>query len=229
MKKIIFIIAIIPLLITAIAIQFLPSEVPIHFDLNGSPDGYGSKYVYFIAPIIALLLALFWLWILYRIELKCKKASSREIESYKSNSKVLCIVAVLNISLLSAVHLYLLFKMAFFKEGAIENLDIDVFKLSSLLSGIMFIIAGNYLPKTKKNDSIGLRISWSMYNDVTWQKSNYFCGIAFIIAGLLTIVSTAFCGSYIILLLMLLYLSSAIAVSLTYAHKVYQQELNNKA
>lgn len=224
MKKTIVIIAIISLLITAIAIQFLPSVVPIHFDLNGSPDSYGSKYVYFIAPIIALLLALFWLWVLYRLELKCKNASSREIESYKSNSKVLCIVAILNITLLSVVHLYLIFKMVFFKEGGIENLDVDVFKLSSMISGIMFIIAGNYLPKTKRNDSIGLRISWSEFNDVTWKKSNYFCGVALIIAGLLTIVSTAFCGSYIILILMLLYLSCSIAVSLVYAHKLYLQE-----
>ena len=34
------------------------------------------------------------------------------------------------------------------------------------------------MPKTKKNGTIGVRISWSMYNDVTWAKSNYFGAIA---------------------------------------------------
>lgn len=34
----------------------LDERVPIHFNLLGSPDGYGSKYVLWILPIVSILL-----------------------------------------------------------------------------------------------------------------------------------------------------------------------------
>ena len=80
------------------------------------------------------------------------------------------------------------------------------------------------MPKTKRNGTIGVRISWSMYNDVTWAKSNRFGGIALILTGLLTIVTSIFVSGNLSTILMLAYLIVSVIIILIYSYKVYKLE-----
>ena len=82
------------------------------------------------------------------------------------------------------------------------------------------------MPKTRTNYAAGVRISWSMYNDNTWRKSNRFGGYALIITGIITImesvlVSNSFVASMIMVGLLIL----ATIVIVIYAHRVYIQEI----
>ena len=102
----------------------------------------------------------------------------------------------------------------------------DIGKVSCILAGAVLIILGNYMPKAKKNHIVGVRISWSMYNDTTWMKSNLFGGVATIIAGLLTIVTTVFVRSALAVVLLLVYILAATVITLIYSHKIYRAELS---
>lgn len=57
--------------------------------------------------------------------------------------------------------------------------------------GILLIIVGNYLPKTKPNFSIGIRTPWTLSDDGIWRKTHRIAGVLFILAGLaVTVIST---------------------------------------
>ena len=84
------------------------------------------------------------------------------------------------------------------------------------------------MPKTKKNGTIGVRISWSMYNDVTWAKSNYFGAIALIITGLLTIITSIFVSGNLSTILMLIYLAIAVIAILIYSYDIYTDECKSR-
>lgn len=57
--------------------------------------------------------------------------------------------------------------------------------------GILLIIVGNYLPKTKPNFSIGIRTPWTLSDDDIWRKTHRIAGVLFILAGLaVTVIST---------------------------------------
>ena len=43
-KSIMWIVAMIPFAITAIILPGMPEKVPMHFDINGNVDRWGSKY-----------------------------------------------------------------------------------------------------------------------------------------------------------------------------------------
>lgn len=90
----------------------------------------------------------------------------------------------------------------------------------------MFIVLGNYIPKTKRNNFIGIRVSWSMYNDVTWMKCNRCGSVTLIAAGLLTVITAIFVHSILATVLLLVYLLTSIIVTLIYAHKIYVIEIS---
>lgn len=101
---------------------------------------------------------------------------------------------------------------------------IDIARVSCMLGGIMFVVLGNFMTKTKRNEAAGLQTVWSMYNDNTWRKSNRFGAICIIVAGLLTIITTAFANGMTSTIFLLVYLLLATVVAVIYSKKVYNQE-----
>ena len=59
MKKNMWILSIISIVLTAVALQFMPDLVPIHYNVAGEIDRWGSKYENFIFPILIIVFALF--------------------------------------------------------------------------------------------------------------------------------------------------------------------------
>lgn len=55
-----------PLVVTAVSMAFLPDTIPVHYGVEGTVDRWGSKYECFIFPVITfvmggLLLLCSWL------------------------------------------------------------------------------------------------------------------------------------------------------------------------
>ena len=112
-----------------------------------------------------------------------------------------------------------------YKEAALGSSGaVDIAKVSCVLCGLLFIVLGNFMTKTKKNGVAGVRTSWSMYNDVTWRKSNRIGAYCFVTAGILTVITTAFFDGVVSTALMLIYVLIAAAVAAVYSKKVYEQE-----
>ena len=55
-----------------------------------------------------------------------------------------------------------------------------------IVGGIMLLL-GNFMPRTKPNAAFGLRLPWTLTNEVVWRKSNHFAGCILMLAGILVI------------------------------------------
>ena len=85
------------------------------------------------------------------------------------------------------------------------------------------------MPKTRMNTMVGVQICWSMYNDTTWKKSNHFGGVAFVVAGVLTIITAFLMKSSLGSAMLLVgYVCVASIVTFAYAYKVYKAEVKGK-
>ena len=95
MKKIMWIVAMIPVVVTSVVLQFMPDVIPMHHDLAGNTDRWGSKMESFIFPVIIMFITLFWYLLIRVYE---KKAVNAEVEKEqleaKSAAKVLSIVGL---------------------------------------------------------------------------------------------------------------------------------------
>ena len=98
-------------------------------------------------------------------------------ENYK---KYLLLTGVIvQIVFLAVMGIFIAFSIGYSEETQ----PFDVSKLMMLIVGAMLIVIGNYMPKVEKNSTLGFKSKWAKYNEVTWQKSQRFAGIASCICG----------------------------------------------
>lgn len=228
MKKVMWIVSIIPFVITGIVLRFLPDTVPMHYNAEGVIDRWGSKYENLLFPVIILALTLFWQLFIWGFEKKAAKAKSeKEQMEAKSNAKMLHIVAISMAVMYCVMQCFFLYGAYVEANTAATHSVIDAGQISCILLGLSFVVLGNFMPKTRTNGVVGFRMVWSMYNDVTWAKTNRFSGGIMIIIGLLTIVSAIFLDSMLATGLMLLYLFIGLIVMLIYAYKIYKTQVKS--
>ena len=97
-------------------------------------------------------------------------------------------------------------------------------KLMTVLCGALLLMLGDILPKCRRNGMVGFRLSWTKYNDLTWQKSNRFAGMMLVAAGALGIISTFFAPKGYGMFLLSIYIMAAIVISTVRAWQVYREE-----
>ena len=76
---------------------------------------------------------------------------------------------------------------------------------------------------------IGIRTKWSMYNDVTWMKSNRFGGVTLMITGVLVIMTSVFVKEPIAIICMLIYTLVDTLITVFFSYKVYKGEVKSSA
>ena len=212
---------------TAVMMFVLPNDasIPVHFDINGNPDRFGSKYEMLIMPIIIIATVVF-------LELfikKYKKQAENETDEKKkaeflSNAKVMNITSIITSVFFFAITTmtyYIVYSTTFSKLGLPE---ISVNNVIGILLGAMLIALANYMPKTRKNRNIGLRLSWSWYNDTTWRKSNKFASYLMIIVGIICIIGSLLFNETVSGIIMMVSTIIAIALMTIYAYIVYRDE-----
>ena len=158
----------VPILIGCIYYDALPESVAIHFDINNNPDNFWPKNAFvFGMPLMMLAFQIFTSVI---VDLKDKR---------KDANKKMTLVSKLMIPIITFI-LYLA-TIGY----ALGNL-LDIRKLVMGLLGIMLLVMGNYLPKTKGTSFIkGLKVD----DEELQNKLNKTAGYMFFINGILAIIS----------------------------------------
>jgi len=166
------------LIVSAWAWIQLPADaqVPIHWGVDGQPNGYASKAVgLLLLPLTtAGVAALFW--IIPTIE-------PRRANILKSE-KAYTVIWVGVVLLLAAMDLAAV--------AATMGSQLDITMLAIVGTGVLFIVIGNYLPKVRPNYMIGIRTPWTLTSDLSWDRTHRIGGrlivlegIAFILLGVL--------------------------------------------
>ena len=229
MKKVMWIVSMFSIILTAVALQFMPDSVPMHYNAAGEIDRWGSKYENFIFPILIIVFTLFWhLLILYYEKKVVKTTVEKECAEILSNIKVIKIVGVSVTCMFVVMQGFFLYSAYVEANTNATSACIDFGNLTCILCGVLFIVIGNFMPKTKKNPVAGVRVKWSMYNDTTWMKSNRFGAVALMITGVLIVVTAIFVKENVALLCMIAYIIADMFFTLIYSYRVYKRELKKK-
>ena len=76
--------------------------------------------------------------------------------------------------------------------------NIDAFCIIGFIVSILFIIIGNYLPKTEPNPVAGTRAPWINNNPEVWSKTQRVSGIVLVIIGIINLITCFFpFGKYV--------------------------------
>lgn len=178
-KKIIyFILMYLPLVVTLIALQYLPSKIPAHYGFDNQITRWGSKYEALLFPIATVLIGGFLL--------AMAKLGAKQEEHGKNNENVIIIGGILVLILFNTLNGYSLYT-AFNKVENLSSVPLDIYQLIFGIVGVLMIVVGNIMPKLRMNSIVGLRTHWSMKNEVTWKKCQRIGGISFIVGGIVIV------------------------------------------
>lgn len=225
MKQLARMIAAFCLFVTLLVLRELPAEIPVHFDFVGNITRWGSKYELLILPVILLSVSFGSRFLLLHFHRDAEQAESdKEKQAAAANAKVLGMVILSQTVILSCIQGLLLYNtvLALRRESFLSTVAGE--KLMTVLCGALLLMLGDILPKCRRNGMVGFRLSWTKYNDLTWQKSNRFAGMMLVAAGALGIISTFFAPKGYGMFLLSIYIMAAIVISTVRAWQVYREE-----
>ena len=226
MKKITWAISLVSLIGTAAVLAFMPDSVPMHYDLAGNVDRWGSKYENLIFPLMILLMSLIMALFLRYFDKKAKGAADeKERAEAQSNARVIGVTGVVVAAVLTVMQGFILLAAYRTATAGAEKQAAELGKVSVILMGVVFLVLGDLMPKTRNNPFFGIRTSWSMYNDNTWRKTNRFGAFALVAAGILTVALGLFMeNSFAAAMASLGLVILAAAVTVICGYRVYLRE-----
>lgn len=182
----------------------LPDLMPTHFGADSVADGFGSKaFAVFGLPLILLVTQFICVFFTLRDQ-------NQRNQSQKALSIVFWIIPAISLATSGSMYRF--------------ALDGD-FQLSIVLAlpiAAMFLLLGNYLPKVKQNNTLGIKISWTLNNEENWNKTHRFAGKVWVIGGIL-ILLTLFLPSQVMIWFALCILVVVMVLPVAYSYRIYRQ------
>ena len=172
-KSILFItslICLLPMIFSVVVYDDLPARIAVHWNSAGVPDNYAPRAVgAFGLPVLLLVIHLFSAVVLLNDP---KRAAG---------SQRLRLLGIWMIPILSVILVPVTLLIAM---GA----DIPIVMLVTLLVGVLLIVVGNYLPKSRQNYTVGIKLPWTLNSEENWNKTHRLAGYLWVLGGLALIV-----------------------------------------
>ena len=200
------VIILLPILFGFLGRSILPEQIVIHWGIDGTPDGWAdSSQIFLILPPI--LLAIHWLCMVLSFVL-----DKNENQSKKVMNLTFWIIPVISLTSCSIIFATAL--------GYTAN----SFTVVLLILAATFIIIGNYLPKTTRNRTMGIKIKWALANDENWYATHRFAGRVYVILGVLCLLALPLPSSAFPFVAMVVMLPCAL-LPVLYSYLFYKKQL----
>lgn len=168
--RVMWAVALLPLLITIFVFNSLPAEIPMHWNVHGEIDAWYPKFPWaFMAPVLGIIITIM-ATLLPRIDPK-----KENYDKFKRQYFIIRLILVAVFALLQMVTIFISLGATFIKVDTIVKLMI----------GILFIVVGNMMPKFKQNYFVGIKTPWTLNNEAVWAKTHRHGGFVWFAAGFL--------------------------------------------
>ena len=192
-KKLIIITAVLTLLPALIGILLwnrLPDQLPTHWNAAGEVDSYMAK-PYAVFGISGFLLV---------VHLVCTFVTMYDPRNVNVPKKVNQLV----LWICPAVGLYVSVLTYLTAMGTPVNATVT----GCFFVGLVVLVTGYYLPKSRPNYTIGIKLPWTLADDENWEKTHRMAGPIWMVGGVLIILSgmlgkNAVYGVFPVLLIMI--------------------------
>lgn len=148
----------------------LPEQVPTHWNMAGEVDGWSSR-AFAVFGLPGILLA---------AHLVCVLATAMDPKGGNISGKILTLVywicPVVLVVTMGAVY------------AAALGAELSVSVWVMVLTGVLFILLGNWLPKCQPNYTVGIKLPWTLHSEDNWRRTHRMAGPVWVAGGLLIMV-----------------------------------------
>ncbi len=141
---------------SAVFHALLPDQVPVHWNIHGEPDRFGSKWeLLLVMPAVALALAGL------AIVLPVIGPFRRNFEKFRLTYGRLIITILAGFV---ALHVVILLQA----RGTAMPMGSSL----AVVLGVMLAVMGNWMGKIRRNFYVGIRTPWTIANEVVWERTH---------------------------------------------------------
>ena len=187
-----------PMVVGFIFWKQLPDEMATHFGINGEPNGWSSKGFAVIGLPLVLLVIHFLSVFATIVDPKFAENSK------KIYSIIFWICPVVSVIVMVMVYGYSL------------GFELNISRICCVLTAILFIIVGNYLPKCRQNHVVGIRIPWTLSDRDNWNYTHRIAGYIWIVCGLVLLICSLLMIEWLIVAVLSVAVLVPVAISYTY-------------
>jgi len=186
-------------------------DIPIHWNIAGEVDGYGSPLMMLIFPTTSILVTLL-IYFLPKIDPKG--------ENIKKSGPILPIIMVIIAFLMLGIEFFIIMAV---KGSDIMNMTMFI----SLVLGVMFVVMGYYMPQVKHNYMLGIRTPWTLYSENIWVKTHEESKNWLIVAGLSYLACAFIKSPYNIIVPVIITMVVMVGL-VVYSYLLFAEEKSNK-
>ena len=143
----------------------LPATMNIHWNAAGEADGAAGKgFAIFFLPLF--LLGMHWFCaILTHLTNKSNDQSEKAMKLVLWMMPLICNMAM-----------YAMYAAAL-------GVEFDISRIIFLPMGILFMVIGNFMPKFRRNTTMGIKTRWALADDENWYATHRFAGRVWVAGG----------------------------------------------
>jgi len=185
----------------------VPAPMPVHFDLAGTADRFGSRTegLLLLPIVVSFLYALLLVW---------PRLDPRR-GTFALFARPYALVR------LTVFTLFLLVYSSLVATALGRPVRVD--SIISVAAAIAIVLLGNYLPKIQPNWIIGVRTPWTLSSDLAWRRTHRLAGPLLVAAGFLSLAVALFrpdAATYVMLSLLVV----TAVISAIYSYLVWRQD-----
>lgn len=188
----------------------IPSDarVPIHWGLNGQPNGWAPKWVALtIMPITILVIGGIFAVIPY--------IDPRRPNLVRSSTAYLWIASAA-IAVITVAHVA--------STAVVLGAKLDIGRIVGLMAGAMFAIIGNFLGKTRSNWFVGIRTPWTLSSERSWTRTHRLAGYLFVAAGILVVLLSFAAPAGVLMWGLLISVGLAALIPIVYSYFAWRDD-----
>jgi uncharacterized membrane protein len=177
-----------------------PERIPIHFNLQGTPDRYSGKaFGLLIFPAINIVLYA----ILQAVPMIDPKRNN--FQFFEGRYRI--IRTVIHVLLAFAFFLIAMFSLGY---------SFDITKVITYALVLMLLILGNYMSSVRLNYSVGIRTPWTLNNETVWKKTHRFTAKLWVFSSIALLVALPFISAALIVFLVFVGMITIIPIVYSY-------------
>ncbi len=189
------------------------AQIPIHWGLDGKPNGYGPKWLaLLLMPALGLVLGAVFLMI--------PRFDPRRDHLVASTRAWIWITG-------AAMVMLLVVQVG--TVAAVLGAAIDMGKWIGVGMGALFVVIGNFLGKTRSNWFVGIRTPWTMSSERSWTLTHRLGGRLFVLIGLLSVVLGLTANAEIVFWAIFPGLGVAVIAMVVYSYIVWRDDPERRA
>ena len=196
------IITLLPIVVGLFYWNQLPDKMATHFDMEGTPNGWSSKWFAVIG--IPIFLAL--------LNVLCTILTETDPRRHKYPEKMMKLVYWI-----CPVISWICAGVTISYGLGIEFLAMP--KFGSLFIGMLFVIIGNYLPKVKQNYYMGIKLPWTYSDEENWNRTHRMAGKLWVVGGMIILLNVFLGISGLEILILILMIVIPTVYSFLYSRK----------